>query len=187
VRARTIWFAGFLEGCLMMGAVPYIGAYLRLEFKLDYATIGLVLACFGLGGVLYSLNVKRLIRLLGERRMVIVGGTLAATSYVGITLAPAWQVLPFMLTLAGLGFFCMHGIVQVRATEIAPQARGTALSGFVFFLFAGQGAGVYALSYLVDGPGYRAAFATTAVGVTLLSVWLYRVLFVYVPHAHAGS
>ncbi|MGZ8231021.1 MAG: MFS transporter [Burkholderiales bacterium] len=186
-RARTIWLAGFVEGFLMMGAVPYIGAFLRVEFNLDYATIGLVLACFGVGGLIYSFNVKRILKLLGERRMVITGATLATASYVGITIAPAWQVLVPALTLIGLGFFCMHGILQVRATEIAPHARGTALSGFVFCIFTGQGAGVYILGYLVDGPGYRAAFATTAIGVVFLGVWLYRALFTRMPHFHAGS
>lgn len=186
-RVRTIWLAGLVEGSLMMGAVPYVGAYLRLEFNLDYAIIGLVLACFGVGGVFYSFNVKRILKLLGERRMVIVGASLAASSYIAITLAPVWQVLVPALIFVGLGFFCMHGIVQVRATEIAPHARGTALSGFVFCLFAGQGFGVYLLGYLVDGPGYRAAFATTALGVVLLGLWLYRALFVRMPHVHAGS
>lgn len=175
--ARAIWMAGFFEGALTMGAVPYAGSFLKDAFALDYATIGLVLASFGVGGILYTLIVRWLLRRLGERRMVVSGGAMVALGYCVIAAAPAWQLLVPALTLIGIGFFFMHGILQVRATEIAPTARGTALAGFVFYLFLGQGAGVFVLSYVVDGPGYRAAFAITAVAVVVFTTWLYRTLF----------
>ena len=175
--ARTVWMAGFFEGCLTMGAVPYAGSFLKQTFALDYATIGLVLASFGAGGIFYTFNVRRLLKQLGERRMVLTGGTLVSIGYCVVASAPAWQVLVPALSVIGLGFFLMHGILQVRATEIAPTARGTALSGFVFYLFLGQGAGVYVLSHVVDGPGYRAAFAITAGAVVVFTAWLYRALF----------
>jgi len=175
--ARNIWMAAFCEGCLTMGAVPYAGSFLKQTFRLDYATIGLVLASFGIGCILYTLNVRWLLRRLGERRMVITGGVLVSTGYCVVASAPAWQIVVPALAVIGLGFFFMHGILQVRATEIAPTARGTALAGFVFYLFLGQGAGVFVLSYVVDGPGYRAAFAITAAAVVVFTLWLYRALF----------
>jgi predicted MFS family arabinose efflux permease len=179
--ARIIWAAAFLEGCITMGAVPYVGAYLRQHYAMDYATIGFVLASFGVGGIIYSFNVKPILRTLGERRMVIMSGILVSSSYFSLSAAPPWQLFMPLLAMAGLGFFCMHGVLQVHATEIAPQARGTALAGFVFYLFLGQGAGVFVMSYLVDGPGYRAAFAIAASAVILLTAWLYRYLFAAVP------
>jgi predicted MFS family arabinose efflux permease len=175
---RIIWTGAFLEGCITMGAIPYIGAYLRLRYEMDYATIGLVLASFGLGGLLYSFNVKRLVRALGERRMVLLSGILVAGSYSALVATPAWPVFVPLLVLIGLGFFCLHGVLQVHATEIAPHARGTALAGFVFYLFLGQGAGVFMMGYLVDGPGYRSAFAIVAAAAVLLTSWIYRALFV---------
>jgi predicted MFS family arabinose efflux permease len=59
----------------------------------------------------------------------------------------------------------MHSTLQTRATELAPEARGTALSGFSFCLFLGQGVGVYLISHIVDGPGYDYAFALASIGV----------------------
>jgi predicted MFS family arabinose efflux permease len=175
--ARNIWLAAFFEGSLTMGAVPYAGSFLKRAFALDYATIGLVLASFGVGGIFYTFNVRWLLKRLGERRMVITGGALVSGGYCVVASAPVWQLLVPALALIGLGFFLMHGTLQVRATEIAPTARGTALAGFVFYLFLGQGAGVFALSYVVDGPGYRAAFAITAGAVVVFTTWLYRALF----------
>ena len=173
---RVVLGSAFLQGCFTVGAVPYAGAYLRHAFGLDYATIGLVLISFGLGGLVYSLNVRRLIRGLGERGLVMAGGALVVAGDAVMIAATAWQHLVPALALIGLGFFCVQGVLQLKATEIAPQARGTALSGFVFSLFLGQGVGVFALGYLVDGPGYRATFAATAGAVALLTAWMQNAL-----------
>src|SRR5690606_35177371 len=74
--ARVLLGAAFLQGCFTSGGVPFAGAFLRHGFGLDYATIGLVLVGFGAGGLLYSLNVRRLIRGLGERGLIVAGGAL---------------------------------------------------------------------------------------------------------------
>jgi YNFM family putative membrane transporter len=174
--ARVVLVSAFLQGCFTVGAVPYAGAYLRHAFGLDYATIGLVLISFGVGGLAYSLNVRRLIRRLGERGLVIAGGALVIAGDAVMIAASAWQHLIPALALIGLGFFCVQGVLQLKATEIAPRARGTALSGFVFCLFLGQGVGVFALGYLVDGPGYRVTFAAAAGAVALLTAWMQNAL-----------
>lgn len=176
-QARNIWTAAFFEGFLTMGAVTYAGAFLKLEFALDYATIGLVLASMGVGGIIYTLNVRWLLKRLGERGMVVSGGVLVTAGYGIVAVSPVWQWLVPALGFIGLGFYLMHGILQVRATEIAPRARGTALGGFVFYLLLGEGAGVFALGYVVDGPGYRAAFAITTGAIVVFALWLYRALF----------
>src|SRR5579863_10708361 len=42
--------------------------------------------------------------------------------------------------LIGFGFYMLHGCIQVQATEIAPDARGAAVSFHCFF-FLGQAIG----------------------------------------------
>lgn len=175
--ARILLGSAFLQGCFIGGAVPYVGAYLRHDFGLDYATIGLVLISYGLGCLVYSVNVRRLMHGLGERGLVIAGGVLVIAGYAVMMGAGAWQHALPALVLVGLGFFCVQGVLQLKATEIAPQARGTALSSFVFSLFFGQGVGVFALGYLVDGPGYRVMFAAAAGAVALLTAWMQKTLF----------
>lgn len=169
---RIVWGAVFLEGCFLLGAIPYAGAYLKHGFGLDYMTIGLVLGSFGFGGLVYSALVRLMVARLGERGMVIAGGALVAASYFCLTFAPVWQFFIPALALIGMGFFTMHSTLQTRATELAPQARGTALSGFAMCLFMGQGTGVFAISYLIDGPGYAAAFAIAGCGGIGLVWWL---------------
>lgn len=182
---RIVWGAVFLEGCFLLGAIPYAGAYLKHGFGLDYMTIGLVLGSFGFGGLVYSALVRLMVARLGERGMVIAGGALVAASYFCLTFAPAWQFFIPALALIGMGFFTMHSTLQTRATELAPQARGTALSGFAMCLFMGQGTGVFAISYLIDGPGYAAAFAIAGCGGIGLVWWLNARLGW--QHAKAGT
>jgi predicted MFS family arabinose efflux permease len=173
---RIVWGAVFIEGWLVLGAVPYVGAYLRQTFALDYLTIGLVLGSFGLGGASYSFVVRWLVATLGERRMVMAGGATVCVSYGLMTIAGSWPLFIPALFVIGLGFFTMHSTLQIRATELAPQARGTALSGFSFFLFLGQSVGVSIIGYIVDGPGYAYAFGAASIGVAVLAGWLYRAL-----------
>jgi predicted MFS family arabinose efflux permease len=93
-----------------------------------------------------------------------------------MTIAGSWPLFIPALFVIGLGFFTMHSTLQIRATELAPQARGTALSGFSFFLFLGQSVGVSIIGYIVDGPGYAYAFGAASIGVAVLAGWLYRAL-----------
>ena len=143
---------------------------------LDYLAIGLVLGSFGVGGLAYSASVRWLIATLGERRMVSAGAVMVCASYALMVVAPSWGYFIPALALVGMGFFTMHSTLQTHATELAPQARGTALSGFTFCLFVGQGIGVYAFSRIVDGAGYGIAFAIACGGVAALALWLYRAL-----------
>jgi predicted MFS family arabinose efflux permease len=42
----------------------------------------------------------------------------------------------------GLGFFMVHNTLQVQATQMSPQARGTGIAAFAAGLFSGQSIGV---------------------------------------------
>jgi predicted MFS family arabinose efflux permease len=176
LNTRIVWSVVLLEGCFVLGAVPYAGAALKHAFGLDYLTIGLVLAGFGIGGIFYSLTVRWLIATLGELGMIATGGVLITASYLLLAFSPLWQLYVPALALIGCGFFCMHGTLQIRGTELAPQARGTAMSGFSFCLFVGQGLGVFLLSLAVDGPGYVVAFAIAALAVAVIAAALYALV-----------
>ncbi len=71
----------------------------------------------------------------------------------------------------GLGFYMMHSTFQTQATELAPQARGTAVSLFAFNLFIGQGIGAAAFGRVVDSLGYVPCFVVAGVAIALLSIW----------------
>src|SRR5581483_3682181 len=123
------------EGFLFFGGLTYIGAYAHHMFDLGFTAIGLVLGCFGLGGLAYSLTVKLFIGGLGERRMALLGGSLLALGFAGCAGAPAWWLLPPAVMLAGVGFYMHHNTLQTNATQMAPDARSLAISLFAFVFF----------------------------------------------------
>jgi predicted MFS family arabinose efflux permease len=57
--------------------------------------------------------------------------------------------------LCGLAFFMFHGVLQARATEALPEARGTAVSAFAMALFLGQTVGSLVFAMVIALTGYR--------------------------------
>lgn len=172
--ARAICLAVAIEGCLFYGAFGYLGAYLRHEFALGYTHIGLVLAGFGVGGLAYSVMVGTLVRRLGPRRMVMAAGGLLPAGFAVLALAPAWQPAVPAVIVLGLAFYLLHNTLQTRATEMAPAARGSAISAFAFCLFSGQALGVAGAGQVVETAGYRPLLALTGLGLGVLALWFAR-------------
>ena len=163
-----------LDGVVFTGTAPFIGPFLHERLGLPYAGAGLVLACFGVGTLAYVRTAKWLVPALGERRLVLSGALVAA---VGMALAAiAVQPLMFVIVelLLGLGYFMLHSVLQARATEMLPQARGTATSGFAFMLFMGQALGALLCAPGIERLGYRGVFAFDSVAILVLGLLLGR-------------
>ncbi|OUL24570.1 MFS transporter [Nostoc sp. RF31YmG] len=172
--ARTVIIGVFIEGFCLFGGFAYVGAFLRDRYNLPYVAIGFMLSGFGLGGLIYSRSVKWLVRRLGESGLMGVGGVFMCISFLAIALLQNWLLfIPFNI-LMGLGFYMMHSTLQTQATELAPQARGTAVSLFAFSLFIGQGIGAAAFGRIVDHYGYLPCFIVTGIAIALLSLWLVK-------------
>lgn len=168
---RTVMLTVFLEGGLFYGAFAYDGAYLKERFDLSYLIIGALLAGFGLGGVIYSLLVRRLLALLGEKGFVLAGGLILFVCFLALPLLPAWQATIPIFIASGFGFYMFHNTLQTKATEMAPQARGTAIAVFAFSLFMGQASGVAACGVLISAVGYQWSFMLAAAGLLALGRW----------------
>ena len=169
--ARLVITAVFIEGFCLFGGFAYIGAFIRDTYQLPYITIGLLLSGFGMGGLLYSISVKWLVQRLGEKWLVRVGGLLAGTCYLSITILPTWILFIPVIILIGLGYNMMHSTLQTQATELSPESRGTAVSLFAFSLFMGQGIGAAVLGRIVDNAGYIPCFIVCSIAVASLAVW----------------
>ena len=171
---RKVLVAVFLEGFLLYGGLAYLGAFLHQDFGVDYATVGLLLAGFGIGGLVYILASRTVIRRLGESGMVRIGGLLAMLGFITLIMLPDWRFSAVSNFLLGLGFFLFHNTLQTNATQMSPDARGSAVSLFAFCLFLGQASGVALLGPVVDGFGYTSAFAACGLGMLVLGLWFGR-------------
>ncbi len=174
--SRQLLIGAFIDGMVLVGAFPFLAPYLRERFGLPYAAIGLLLACFGLGALIYIRSAKLLVRHLGEARMVLAGGLLLVLALAVAVSVPWWPAFVLVELALGLGFFMLHSTMQARATEMLPNARATAVSCFACLLFVGQSIGARGMGALIGTGGYRMAFAIDAAAVLLCALWLARLM-----------
>ena len=78
-RAKVCFSAVFVEAIFIHGLFPYVAILLLATGETRASIAGIVIAAFGLGGVIYSLSVPILVANLRERMLMITGGALAAT------------------------------------------------------------------------------------------------------------
>ena len=170
--ARRILLAALIEGCVAYGAFVFIPVHLHERFGLSLTMAGGVVVLYGLGGLGYAMSARRIVARLGEPRMVLCGGALMATGFGVLAFAPSWTWSIPACALAGFGFYMMHNTLQANATQMAVQARGTAVSLFACSLFLGQSIGVGIVAQLLDSLGTSAAFIPGMVVLPLLGLWL---------------
>jgi YNFM family putative membrane transporter len=169
--ARIVIIAAFIEGALAWGALAYVGANLRLNFGLTYTMVGITVACFGIGGLLYAGLVKILMRRLGQIGLAIGGSLILTAAYVEIAVGPVWWLAPLAMTAVGLGFYMLHNTLQTNATQMTPEARGTAVALFSSALYVGQTAGVALGALVIDHFGATPLFLGAAFALPVLALW----------------
>ena len=85
-RAKVCFGAVFLEGLFIHGVFPYVALLLLATGEARASIAGLVIAAFGLGGVVYSMLVSVLVARIAQRWLMIIGGFVAGAMLVLIAL-----------------------------------------------------------------------------------------------------
>ncbi len=176
-RVQQVLSATIVEGALIFGAMAFIPTHLHQQFDMSVVFAGTVMMLYGVGGLIYSQLARRWLGWLGgERGLVRTGASLIVLGLS--TLAWAQQQVLGMLGcfFTGFGFYMLHNTLQTQATQMAPHARGTAVTLFACVLFLGQSAGVLAMSFGVDRGWLPYAFSLCALGVAFLGAFVYRLV-----------
>lgn len=173
-HARLVLLVVALEGLVLFGSFTFVAAWLRLDYGLDYLVVGGILGFFGLGGLIYAGVAGRLVAKLGERGLVSIGGLGVGICFATLAMDPPLLLVPAVITALGLGFYMMHNTLQVNATQMAPEMRGLAVAAFASVFFIGQAIGAWLGGRVVDGAGFAALFAGTAVLIPLLALLFVR-------------
>jgi predicted MFS family arabinose efflux permease len=139
--AKICFGTVFLEALFMYGCFPYIATMLRQAGETRASIAGIVIAGFGIGGALYGATVSRLLPLLGEQRMMRFGGLALGFCLIMIALRFYWPFEFMNFAMMGFGFYCLHAVVQIYASELVPTARGSSMALHSFFFFLGQAVG----------------------------------------------
>jgi predicted MFS family arabinose efflux permease len=165
--AKYCFGAVFVEAVFLFGVFPYMATMLRTEGVSSASIAGVVIAGFGIGGIIYTFTVSWMLNHLGEKRMMAGGGMVMAFSLIVIALRAPWPVEFINFMVLGFGFYMLHGCIQVYVTELAPTARASATAGHSSFFFIGQAVGpvVYGLG-LSSGAGIVPVLVGGAVMLT---------------------
>jgi len=172
--SRTIIVLAALESAFMFGAFTYVGADLHVRFGLDFALIGLAVAAFAVGGLIYSFTVTWLVRSLGQPGIATCGGILLALGFAMLAFEPHAYMAPFATMIIGLGFYMLHNTLQTNATQMTPEARGTAVAVFSAALYLGQTAGVAGFSVVFDRYTGVPVFLISGLVLLAVGVWFAR-------------
>ncbi len=179
--ARVILWSVFWEGCIIFAALALLPTYLHLSFGTPLSQAGILLGCFGLGGVVYTLSARWLVAHLGQARLVQYGGILIALALLLLATEWHWALAGVASAIIGLGFYMLHNTLQTHATQMAPEARGSAVSLFASAFFIGQSAGVSIGSEVLDLIGAFGLFTGNAVAILLLTGLFARALRRHAP------
>lgn len=175
-RVQWVLTVVTIEGALAFGTLAFVPSRMVEGFGLSAAAAGGVMVMYGIGGLLYSVFARRWLALLGEHGLALLGAALIAAGLLLLAWSPvvAWAVVGCFL--AGLGFYMLHNTLQTQATQMAPQARGMAVTLFACLLFLGQSGGVFLVALSVDRGWLVPVFTAAAAGVVALGVAISRVL-----------
>jgi predicted MFS family arabinose efflux permease len=140
--ARVVLGAVFLEGVMLFGGVAFIPTHLNAEYGLPLTVAGMMVMLYGAGGIIFAMASSVLVRRLGEPGLAAGGAIILMLALATIALARVPAVAAAGCLIAGLGFYMLHNTLQVNATQMAPQHRGSSVALFASCLFMGQSAGV---------------------------------------------
>ncbi len=140
-RAKICFSSVFFEGLVIHGMFPYVALLLLASGQTHSSYAGIIIAAFGLGGIMLSLSLPFLVVRVTERQLMLTGAALACAAFILISLNMVWYVQAAVFVLFGLGFYMLHNCIQVHVTDLTQTARGTALSLHSSAFFSGQAIG----------------------------------------------
>ena len=174
--SRTVLLVAFIEGAMGFGVLAMWALHLHRVLGLSLSAAGAIVALFGLGGMLYMAVARPLIRRFGERGLAVLGVCMLGLAALLVAYSPYWPLTVPASLLGGFGFFMFHNTMQANATQMAPHARGTAVSLFAAALFMGQSVGALLAANLIERIGSAAVIALGGVVMTLLGLFFARAL-----------
>ncbi len=173
-RVRWMLWVTTGEGVFALGPFSFAPSQFVERFGVSVTLSGAAMMLYGMGGLLYAVSAKRWMDLFGERGLSLAGGGLLAIALALFGYTQERVLGAIACGLGGLGFYMLHNTLQTQATQMAPQARGTAVALFVSVLFIGQSIGVSLTAFAIQVSSAKNVFAGAAVGILVLGVLVAR-------------
>jgi MFS family permease len=168
-RSTAVAVAGFLAFFALNGLAFLVSLRAADRFGLDTTARGVLLAGFGLAGVLAGRPAGGLVDRSSPCPVVAAGALLCAVMVAAIGLAGNVAVMAALWLAAGAGSAFIWAGLNTLAVQSAPENRGGAISVVGAFKFAGSAIGpvVWLPLYLAHD---RLAFATAGAACAAIAL-----------------
>jgi predicted MFS family arabinose efflux permease len=100
------------------------------------------------------------------------GGVVIMAGMAMAAFAPSWPLETAAFAIVGLGFYMLHTGIQTEATELAPQARGSAVALHAFSLFLGMALGPVLYGLAIPWLGAPLA---VLIGGAVVMAWAFAI------------
>jgi predicted MFS family arabinose efflux permease len=174
--ARILYGIVGFEGVFLWGGFTYLGVVAVARFGLNELEVGLLLACYGVATLVGGVSLVRIGARLPERYLAALGGGLKGGAYLLMSASGSLLLFAVAIVMLGFGYIALHTTLQTRATELAPEARGTAVALFAFFLFLGGAIGSAIFGPLVDHGWHRLFLMICGLSLLVLGALAVRLL-----------
>jgi predicted MFS family arabinose efflux permease len=158
-----------VEGIVVLGVLTYLAPAVQ-ALGATATVAGVVAAAFGVGSLVWSRVVRRLVGRLSPAALSTVGAVLLVVAWA----VPAVGVTVVTVVVAGVllggSWAFLHTSLQSWVTEVVPGERATAVALFAALLFLGGSAGTAAVAPLADAGAFEAVFRVALVVSVPLAV-----------------
>jgi predicted MFS family arabinose efflux permease len=160
--ARLVLGLAFVEGAVLIGVLTVVPVAAH-DSGASPSLAGLATAVYGVGVLVGTALVDRLVSSWHPWRLIAAGGALASIACALLALSQAIWMAATVATLLGLAWSALHTSLQTWATEVVPQARSLVVACFAGCLFAGSSVAALTLAGLLDSGRFSVIFAVAAV------------------------
>ncbi|MDT2020343.1 MFS transporter [Methylocella sp. CPCC 101449] len=147
-RAWICFIAVMFEGIALFGMFPFIAPVLQSRGMGGPAEAGFMITACGVGSLIFTFLVRRLLRVMSRYGLMIAGGALAMMGLLALAFAAPLPWLAFFFALSGFGYMMVHNSIHAEVSELTDTARTSAFALHSCFFFTGQ-----ALGPLLFGAG----------------------------------
>lgn len=147
----------FLEGALLMGLLTYVVPALQ-HTGVSVGLAGILGCGFAIGVILGARLMRRLVARFSRTWLIGCGGLMLCGAFLPSAFWPSAFSYTVTALLLGATNAIMHSSMQGWATDIAPDARATTVSFFVFSLFAGASVATYLSAAMAEQGHYAQIF-----------------------------
>lgn len=160
--ARVVLVLGLLEGAALLGFLTYFAPALERSGS-SPALAGLVVATYGVGLLVASQVVRRVVGRTSGAVLVGSGSVLPVAAYVVAAAAQGVAAVGVAALLVGAAWAPLHSTMQAWATQVVPSARASMVSAYAAMLFVGSGVATAAVAPLAQTGRWAALFGAGAV------------------------